>query len=181
MDYASALGPIDPQVYDKTKGEWVPALGHLDKVNEMIEKSRAGTITAIEAQILLNQNLASLSRYEQAKELSVTLLKKWLVENKFKDWTVHRTNNKKKGSPVSVKEKQERADHIARDLSNNQLWHSHGRRISPQTLKSVLRLEIEDYSTDKDLSAKVNAYIQFISKHIEINAQPRTIHTRLFL
>ena len=37
MDYSSAVGPVDPQVYN---GEnWVPALGYLDKVNELIGKS----------------------------------------------------------------------------------------------------------------------------------------------
>lgn len=36
MDYFSVLGPIDPQVQNK-EGKWVPALGYLDKVNEMGE------------------------------------------------------------------------------------------------------------------------------------------------
>ena len=39
MDYFSVLGPIDPQVQNK-EGKWVPALGYLDKVNEMLEKAR---------------------------------------------------------------------------------------------------------------------------------------------
>lgn len=43
MDYSSSLGPIDPQVHNgKT---WVPALGYLDKVNELIAKSNNGTIS----------------------------------------------------------------------------------------------------------------------------------------
>lgn len=36
MDYSSSLGPIDPQVYSGK--EWVPALGHIDKVEQIIEK-----------------------------------------------------------------------------------------------------------------------------------------------
>lgn len=37
MDYSSALGPIDPQVFN---GElWVPALGYLEKVEELVAKS----------------------------------------------------------------------------------------------------------------------------------------------
>ena len=37
MDYFSQLGPIDPQVKSKD-GKFVPALGYLDKVEEMIAK-----------------------------------------------------------------------------------------------------------------------------------------------
>lgn len=36
MDYSSSLGPIDPQVYNGKN--WVPALGYLDKVEELIQK-----------------------------------------------------------------------------------------------------------------------------------------------
>ena len=32
MDYASILGPIDPQVPTPDTGDYVPALGYLDKV-----------------------------------------------------------------------------------------------------------------------------------------------------
>lgn len=39
MNYYSVLGPIDPQVQNKD-GNFVAALGYLDKVNEMIEKAK---------------------------------------------------------------------------------------------------------------------------------------------
>lgn len=37
MDYSSSLGPIDPQVWNEQ--QWVPALGYLDKVEEMLAKA----------------------------------------------------------------------------------------------------------------------------------------------
>ena len=43
MDYSSSLGPIDPQVHNGK--EWVPALGYLDKVEQLLEKARKGTLT----------------------------------------------------------------------------------------------------------------------------------------
>jgi hypothetical protein len=58
MDYSSSLGPIDPQVPDREGKFLVPALGHLDKVNEIIGKSRDNTITPVEFQWLMNQDLA---------------------------------------------------------------------------------------------------------------------------
>jgi ClpP class serine protease len=76
MDYSSSLGPIDPQVLDREGKYLIPALGHLDKVNEIIEKSRNNTITAVEFQWLLNQDLAMLRFYEQARDLSIALLEK---------------------------------------------------------------------------------------------------------
>ena len=90
MDYASSLGPIDPQVqtYD---GRLVPALGYIDKVNEFIRKSQSKEgLTDAELIMLKSLDLAMLSRYEQARELSISLLKMWLVKYKFKDWKNHR-------------------------------------------------------------------------------------------
>ncbi len=37
MDYSSSLGPIDPQVWNGK--EWVPALGYLDKVEQLLAKA----------------------------------------------------------------------------------------------------------------------------------------------
>ena len=65
MDYASSLGPIDPQVPDRDNKFLVPELGYSDKVNEMIEKSRDGTISPAEFQIL--QKLENLKSSQQGK------------------------------------------------------------------------------------------------------------------
>jgi hypothetical protein len=106
-----------------------PALGYLDKVDAMIAKAANGQLTNAEFLILQSQDLALLARYEQARDLTITLLKKWLVEYKFRDWTGHGTNSAKKGQKVTDQEKQERAEEIAKKLGDNKLWHSHGRMI----------------------------------------------------
>ena len=51
MDYASTLGPIDPQV-DKGDG-LVPALGYLEQYKRLVEKSAAGKLTTVEAMYLV--------------------------------------------------------------------------------------------------------------------------------
>jgi len=155
MDYSSSLGPIDPQVHNGR--DWVPALGYLDQVEKMIQKSLEGGLSDAELIMLQSQDLAMLSRYEQAKNLTITLLKKWLVEYKFKDWTTHQTNPGKLKQPVTDAEKRERAEEIARVLADNKLWHSHGRRIGTGTLQSVLRLKIDDYSANVDLRNQIRA------------------------
>jgi len=173
MDYTSSLGPIDPQL-SLGSDEMVPALGYIDKVEEFIEKSRDNTLTKAELIMLQRLDLANLRRYEQARDLSVSLLKEWLVKYKFKDWTTHRTTNP--GAPVTNKEKQLRAEQIATDLSDNKKWHSHGRMIGIQKLTDMLRLEIEDYSNDNDLRLCLRSYGDLLSEFVTQHRIPCFIH-----
>ncbi len=153
MDYSSSLGPIDPQVQNN-EGQLVPALGYLDQVERLIEKSGNGTLTDAEFGILQNLDLATLHRYEQARELSISLLKAWLVKFKFKDWHVHAST----GEQVTNEEKTTRAQEIAEKLSNHKKWHSHGRMISIKTLTDDLRLKIENYTDKPQLKRDIRQY-----------------------
>jgi len=156
MDYSSSLGPIDPQVPDRDGKFLIPALGYLDKVADLLDKSRNNTITPAEFQWLMQQDLAMLNFYEQARELSIALLQKWLVQYKFKDWAIHQTTNS--GAPVTLQEKETRAKEIATLLSNNSHWHSHGRHIGMGTLKDTLRLLVDDFGSDLSLQGAVRRY-----------------------
>ena len=151
MDYFSVLGPIDPQVRNKD-GNWVAALGYLDKVNEFIEKSRRGTLTQAEFLMLKDLDLAELRGYEQAKNLTIDLLKKWLVKYKFKDWKQHKST----GEPVSDDDKEKRATEIA----------------------DKLRLKIDDYSKNKQLCPLIREYDELMSNYAN---SPVFIHTRNFI
>lgn len=179
MDYASALGPIDPQVQNK-EGKFIPALGYLDKVNEAIEKSRNKTITEVEYLMIKDLDLAELRLYEQAKELTIELLKKWLVKYKFKKWTTHQTTPSLLGKPVTDKEKEERASEIAGALSDNTKWKYHGRAINIDALKK-LRLEIIDYSNMGELKDLIADYYDLLYDNILANKLDMFIHTRKFI
>ncbi len=175
MDYSSSLGPIDPQVYNgKT---WVPASGYLDKVNQMIGKDETGELTNAEFMMLQKLDLAELSRYEQAKNLTVTLLKEWLVRYKFEDWVQHQTTNP--GQSVTLEEKQQRAEEIAKMLGDNALWHSHGRAINVSTLQSKLKLRIEDYSQDQNLRSLIRGYNDLLVEYIRREEVRLFLHSRL--
>ena len=115
MDYASSLGPIDPQIPAPDTGEYIPAMGYLDKVEELTKK---GSLQEADVVLLRSLDLAKLALFEQARDLSVDLLKQWLVQYKFKDWVKHRTNNV--GDPVTDDQKTERAEEIAEILSDNE-------------------------------------------------------------
>jgi hypothetical protein len=178
MDYSSSLGPIDPQVYNGK--EYVPALGYLDQVEKMIAKAQANALTHAEFLILQNLDLAMLSRYEQARNLTVTLLKKWLVEHKFTDWETHRSNSDKIGQPVTLQEKEERAEEIARLLGDNKIWHSHGRNIGIYTLQNILKLQIEDYSADIKLRGMIRSYNDLMIEYINRAGFKLFMHSRNF-
>lgn len=175
MDYSSSLGPIDPQVYNGKN--WVPALGYLDKVEELINKSIAGTISQAELIMLREQDLAMLRRHEQARDLTIALLKEWLVKYKFKNWNTHSSTRK----PVTPQEKEDRATEIARDLGDNKIWHSHGRSIGVSALTHILKLKIEDYSDDATLTKIIREYNDLICQYIGRNNGEMFFHTRKFI
>ncbi|MHC8948728.1 SDH family Clp fold serine proteinase [Sphingobacterium hungaricum] len=179
MDYLCILGPIDPQVINKD-GKFVPALGYLDKINDLLEKARDGSISDSEFLILRDFDLAELRGYEQAKDLTIALLKKWLVKYKFKNWTVHRTNSSLIGTVVTENQKEKRATEIADDLSNNNKWKSHARPINIHDLKE-LKLEIEDYSNKTELRDLIRDYYELMDDYVRINQTKIFINTRNFI
>jgi hypothetical protein len=174
MDYSSSLGPIDPQVYNGKN--WVPALGYLDKVEELIKKSANGQLTEAEFLILQKVDLAELRSYEMARDLTVSLLKEWLVRYKFQNWITHTST----GAPVTPEQKTQRAEEIARLLGNNKLWHSHGRSIGIDTITSLLKLKIEDYSNNQALRTLIRDYNDLICEYIVRMGGKAFVHSRVF-
>lgn len=179
MDYFSVLGPIDPQVQNR-EGKLVAALGYLDKINELLAKAQNGTLTQAEFIILKDFDLAELRGYEQAKDLTIALLEKWLVKYKFKNWNKHRTNPSLIGKKVTENQKIERAKEIAGHLSDNNKWKSHGRPIDIEALKE-LRLEIDDYSNDKTRRTLIRDYYELVADYVQSGRFPNFIHTRKFI
>jgi hypothetical protein len=154
MDYSSTLGPIDPQL--EREGSRVPALGYLAQYERLIEKSAKGALTTAELMYLAqNFDPAELYQYEQARDLSIALLREWLVKYKFANWTVTETAK----TPVSQQMKEKRAEEIANQLNDTDRWHSHSRGISMATLRRDLRLQIEDIDETPALRAAINPYL----------------------
>lgn len=177
MDYYSVLGPIDPQVQNK-EGKLVAALGYLDKVNELIEKSQNNTLSNAEFIILKDFDLAELRQYEQAKELTIDLLKKWLVKYKFKNWTKHQTTLAILDTDVTQDQKLKRAEEIADALSAHNRWKSHGRPINIDILKNELKLKIEDYSNNTVRKDLIRGYYELLTDYIASKNQTIFVHTK---
>ncbi len=153
MDYSATLGPIDPQLPRSNK--MVPALGYLEQYERLIEKSRDGSMTPAELAYLLQHfDPAELYQYEQARDLSIALLEEWLVRYKFRNWKV----TEKRGIPVTMAMKRERAADIAKLLCDTKRWHSHSRGISMQVARQDLNLQIADLDDNIEVRDAIRSY-----------------------
>ena len=173
MDYFSCLGPIDPQVYRQETG-FVPALSYLVQYDRLIEKSKNGTLTTAELNMLMEMDLAELHRFEEARELSISLLKEWLAKYKFKNWKTTET----RGKVVTSQMRKTRALAVANKLMNHQLWHSHERPISMEVLRQDVHLKIEDFSQSPELPKKIRDYQQFLIEYMGQLGVNKVIHVR---
>ncbi len=177
MDYFSCLGPIDPQIQiedDKGRIKLIPALSYLNQFERLRDRAAQGQLTSAEYALLEKLDLAELHQFEQARDLSVDLLRKWLSTYKFKNWDRTET----RGEPVPAEMKERRAEEIAEDLSDNEKWHSHGRGIDMQTLREELKLRIEDFSEDEELAQTIREYFDLLRDYMVRQGLTSFVHTR---
>jgi membrane-bound ClpP family serine protease len=175
MDYFSVLGPIDPQVPNK-EGKYVPALGYLDKIEELIKSARNNKLSQAEFLILKDFDLAELRQYEQVRDLTVDLLKKWLVKYKFKDW--NETQDRR--VQVTEKMKEDRAEEIAKKLGDTSRWKSHSRPINIESLEEF-GLLINNYSEDADKKNEIREYYRLVKNFVLMHQIPIFVQTRFFV
>jgi hypothetical protein len=174
MDYASMLGPIDPQI-QTSNGNWVPALGYLEQYERFVEKANEGTLTSAELSYMIeNFNPAELYQYEQERELSIALLEEWLAKYKFKNW--RRTEGR--GSKVTAQMRKDRAADIARKLNETNHWHSHSRGIPMEVLRRDLKLLVDDFREDPRLGSVVPGYYHLLKDYALKRGDIAVLHTR---
>ncbi|MBV9762049.1 MAG: hypothetical protein JO340_15910 [Acidobacteriaceae bacterium] len=174
MNYFSTLGPIDPQVERQDGRGLVPALGYLAKYDEMVEKSKVGTLTPVEAAYFVkNFNAGELFSYEQAYNQSIALLKKWLVKYKFKNWKKTRT----RGIKVTAQMRQDRAREVGEKLSDTDRWYSHSRGIPMQVLRRDLKLEIEDIDRNRAVREALENYYELLANYLQTIGAGGALHT----
>jgi hypothetical protein len=160
MDYASMLGPIDPQVRNR-EGRYVPALGYLEQYKRFIEKSAKEELTTAElAYFVRNFDQAELFEYEQERDLTIQLLEDWLAKYKFKNWKLT-TTKKTKVTPAM---RRARAADIAKKLNDTKLWYSHDRGIPMGRLQKDLNLLIDDFGESK-LKQPIHQYFRLLQDY----------------
>ena len=175
MDHFSRLGPIDPQLPIEDNPIPTSVLSYLEQYERLVKKSEEGTLTSAELILLQKLDLGNLRQYELAAELSVSLIRDWLVQYKFKDWNTHGST----GAPVTSHEKMDRAESIARALNDQERWGSHYRGIDRQVLTD-LGLKIDDLEADQVLSNLVKEYFWFFRDFVYKIEQPNLVHSRMY-
>ncbi|MFW8596215.1 SDH family Clp fold serine proteinase [Cribrihabitans neustonicus] len=164
MDYYSILGPVDPQVQSQTSGYFVPALGYLNKYEELIAKSQEGSLSAAEMAFMIEKfDPAELDSFEKARDLSTALLVDWLTQYKFKDWTHTET----RGIPVTEQMKADRAKEIGTKLNSTERWKTHSRGISMAVLQRDLNLVVEDYGADETKNDAIGKYHRLLQDYMQ--------------
>jgi len=142
MSKDSKFGPIDPQIPSRD-GRYVPAQSILRTINDIqlrgIAKLNNGEQPDwTDIQILRNISATEIGSALSSSQYSIDLVKKYLHDYKFKNWTVHRNS----GAPVTDAERTQRAEEIATDLCKHQKWNSHSYAIGRDEAQNVCRLEI---------------------------------------
>ena len=176
MDHFSRLGPVDPQLVIEDSPIPTSVLSYLEQYERLVKKSEEGSLTSAELVLLQKLDLGSLRQYELAAELSVNLIRDWLIQYKFKDWTKHNST----GADVTPDEKTERAEEIARALNDQERWGSHYRGIDRDVL-TQLGLKIDRLDDDKSLSNLVKEYFWFFRDFVYKIDQPYLVHSRMYL
>lgn len=174
MDYYSVLGPIDPQVLRPGAG-MVPALGYLLHYDRLIKRAEQKVITSAEVTYLVaNFNPAELYLCEQAGDLSIALLKEWLVKYKFKNWIKTDTH----GTKVSNSMRARRAEKIARVLQDTKRWNSHGRGISMEVLRREVNLKVDDFGENPELLQAIHHYYRLLINFMTNLGNTSVVHSR---
>ena len=174
MDHYSRLGPIDPQI--EKNGRLVPALAFLNQYEKLKQQASQHQLTTVDFALLQKLDLGELYEFEQARELTIELLVKWLSNYKFRNWTETETNK----CPVDADMKSQRAREIAAQLNDTDRWHSHSRGIGMDTLRSELQLKIDDMAAQPEVANSVRAYHRLLRDYMRRQEFPNFVHTRRF-
>jgi ClpP class serine protease len=142
MTETGSLGPIDAQV---TVGRSAfSAHGYMTWVEQKREESiQTGKLSPFDATMVAQISPGELNQVNNALNFAINLVKTWLPQYKFKNWTKTETN----GYEVTSEMKEKRAEEIARDLTDQSRWNSHGRSLKINDLKD---LGIKIISVDED-------------------------------
>ena len=173
MDHLSCLGPIDPQI--EREGKLVPALSYLNQFERLNLKAQDGALTTAEYALLNKLDLGELYQFEQARELSIELLIKWLSQYKFKNWNKTETRRLDVTEAMRI----ERAREIAALFNDPEKWHSHGGAIDMNTLRGEeVKLKIDSFEDDPDLYMQIRDYFELLKDYMHREQLLSFIHTK---
>jgi hypothetical protein len=132
MTETGSLGPIDAQV--KIGRSVVSAYDYIEWVNEKRkEADEKGVLNPFDATMIAQITPGELSGVYHALEYAKDLVVDWLSKYKFKKWDITETRK----IPVTDEFKRNRAEEIAKELTNHAKWRLHGRSIKRYDIENI--------------------------------------------
>src|SRR3972149_2969818 len=132
MTETGSLGPIDAQM--KIGRSVISAYDYIEWVEEKRkEAEEQGRLNPFDATMVAQITPGELGSVFHALKFAEDLVVEWLINYKFKKWSV--TESRK--IPVTEEMKRKRAEEIAKELTNHSKWRSHGRSIKIDDLEEI--------------------------------------------
>lgn len=158
MTDTGSLGPIDAQV--RMGRSTISAHDYKEWVDSKREEAaKNGSLNPFDAVMVAQISPGELYGVINSLEFAKDLVKSWLEEFKFKNWTKTRT----KGTDVTPEMRKERANRVAEMLCNHTTWRTHGRSLKIEDLKEVLVIErIDDDPKLADIVYRIKTVIRLI-------------------
>jgi ATP-dependent protease ClpP protease subunit len=159
MTKTGSLGPIDAQLrIGRTVGS---AYDYMEWVQEKrAEAQTNGMLNPFDATMVAQISPSELKGVYNSLEFAKDIVKEWIAKYKFKDWTVTETRKK----PVTEEMKKERANEIAKELTNHRKWRTHGRSLKIDDLENIgLRINrLDDDPTLAEITYRIQTIIRII-------------------
>jgi len=163
MGQSSALGPIDAQL--SWQGKHFSAHALLESLKKIKDEViRTGVLNKAYIPILSAMSPGEIENADNALNFAKELVKKWLVDYKFRTWIKHSSNNQ----IVTQEEKEKRANEIATVLCDHGHWKTHGRSIKIDDLEKM-RVLIDDYSKNEKLNKAITRYYTLLQMTFATN------------
>jgi hypothetical protein len=149
MTETGSLGPIDAQM--KIGRSVVSAYDYMEWVDQKRkEAEEQGMLNPFDATMVAQITPGELCGVSHALKFAEDLVIEWLINYKFKKWTVTETHK----IPVTEEMKSKRAGEIAKELTNHSKWKLHGKSIKTDDLEEI-GLKITRVDNDPKLAVIV--------------------------
>lgn len=178
MTETGSLGPIDAQI--KIGRSVQSASDYMDWIEEKRKHaSKTGSLNHFDAIMVAQITPGELGAALHSLKFAEDLVKKWLVQYKFRDWQVTETHKKK----VTLQFKRQRAAKIARSLIDHARWRSHGKSITLHDLRDEVGLRItrvEDHPELAEVTYRIQTVCRLLFENTTIYKILATADEKLF-
>lgn len=174
MTDTGSLGPIDAQV--RIGRHIVSAYDYKAWVeSKRVEAERNGKLNPFDAVMVAQISPGEIYGVYNSLEYATDLVKEWLVEYKFKNWTITSA-----GRSVTKEMKISRAAEVANFLCDHMTWRSHGRSLKIEDLSKFLIIDrVDDNPPLANIVYRINTVLRLIFNNSSIYKVYKTIDSFL--